>query len=89
MSVTGSAPKGAKVIWGTFRSGTRPGTFPFHKKIPVFAAQYSYFVSGRLKHGGNITCKLTIGTVTKIGHAKGGHKTCTARLTDDGRGGWR
>ena len=90
MSVTGSAPKGAKVIWGTFRSGApRSVKFPFHLKIPVFDAQYSYFVSGTLKHGGNITCKLTIGTATKVGHAKGGHKTCTARLTSDNNGGWK
>jgi hypothetical protein len=89
MSVTGSAPKGAKVIWGTFRSGTRSAKFPFHKSIPVFEAQYSYFVSATLKHGGKITCKLTIGTATQIGHAKGGRKTCTARLTSDNKGGWQ
>jgi len=88
MSVTGNAPNGAKVIWGTFRAGTRPAKFPFHTKIRVFEAQYSYFVSGTLKHGGKITCKLTIGTATKIRHARGGHRTCTARLTSDGKGGW-
>ena len=73
---------------GTFRSTYPPAKFPFHKKIPAFEAQGSYFVSGELKHGGNITCKLTIGKSTKVAHAKGGHKTCTVRLTSDGAGGW-
>ena len=89
MSVTGSAPKGAKVTWWTFRSGgTRTGKFPFHLKMQAFDAQYQYFVKGQLKHGGKITCKLTIGTSTKVSHAKGGHKACLATLTSDNNGGW-
>ncbi len=88
-SVTGSAPNGADVIWGTFRSGTRSGKFPFHLKTQAFEEQYSYFVTGTLKNGGSITCKLTIGTATKIARATGGHKYCTARLTSDNNGGWK
>jgi len=87
MSVTGSAPKGATVLYGRFAASYR-GKFPFHTKLPVFQDAYSYFVSGTLKHGGKITCKIKIGTATKVGHAKGRHKTCTARLTSDGSGGW-
>lgn len=87
MSVTGKAPKGAKVIWGTFRQGApRSAKFPFHKTVQAFQAQYQYFVSGTLKNGGKITCKITIGKATKVGHAKGGHKTCTARLSYDASG---
>jgi hypothetical protein len=88
MSVTGSAPKGATITYGTFLRTFPPGKFPFRKSIAVFQAQGSYFVTGQLKNGGSITCKLTIGKFTKVGHAKGGHKICTARLTTDNAGGW-
>jgi hypothetical protein len=91
MSVSGKASKGATVIWGTFRSGTRNGKFPFHKTVPVFDDQYSYFVTGTLKHKskGTLTCKLTIGALTKTGHTKRGRNYCTARLTSDNKGGWK
>jgi hypothetical protein len=89
MSVTGNAPKGAKVTSGTFLRTFPPGKFPYRAKVEVFEAQYFYYVSGKLKNGGSITCKITIGKFTKVGHAKGGRKGCTARLTSDNAGGWQ
>jgi len=86
-SVTGSAPKGTSVAYGR-DAANYPGHFPLHKTLPVFPRTGYYYVSAQLKNGGNITCKLTIGNASSVGHARGGHKACSAKLTNDYGGGW-
>jgi hypothetical protein len=85
--VTGSAPKGASIIYGRDDTDYK-GHFPLHTTLPLFSRAGYYFLSAQLKNGGNITCTLGIGTASKVVHARSGHKACSARLTNDYQGGW-
>jgi hypothetical protein len=85
--VTGSAPKGASVAFGT-DAANYTGHFPLHRTLPVFSRTGYYYITAQLKNGGSITCKLTIGNASSVGHARGGHKACSAKLTNDYGGGW-
>ena len=87
LTAIGSAPKGASVAYGT-DAANYTGHFPLHKTLPVFPRTGYYYISAQLKNGGNITCKLTIGNASSVGHARSGHKTCYAKLTNGYGSGW-
>ncbi len=86
--VTGSASKGVSVTWGDNRA-TYYDRFPLHKTVPVNERLAYYFVSAQLTNGGNVTCKLIIGSASSVRHARGKQNACTARLQSDFGGGWR
>ena len=88
ITVTGSAPKGASITYGS-DSTTYTGHFPLHKTLPLGTRVGYYFVSAQLEDGGAVTCTLTIGSASSVGHAHGGHRACTAKLTNNYQGGWR
>jgi hypothetical protein len=87
VSVTGSAPKGAGISYGS-DSTAYAGHFPLHTTLPLYSRAGYYYLSAHLKNGGNVTCKLTIGNASSVGHARNGHKVCLAKLTNDYQGHW-
>ena len=88
MSVTGSAPHGASINYGNDSNTYTSGRVPFHTKLGLDTRAGFYVLFVQLKNGGNVTCTLTIGNATSVGHARGGHKSCLAKLTDRYNGTW-
>ena len=88
VTVTGHALKGVNVTFG-HGADTYHGKFPLHQTLPYSDNYFSYWVAGKLKHGGKITCKVVIGSVTKVGHARGGQHRCYAMLKNRGGGVWK
>ena len=87
ISVTGSAPNGATVSYSN-DSVTFTGHVPLHTHLALDPRTGFYVVFVQLKNGGNVTCTVTIGSATSVGHARGGHKSCLAKLTNRYDGTW-
>ena len=84
--VTGSAPNGVDITYGSDASNYR-GSLPMDVTKPI-TKNVLYWVMAELHGGGRITCKVIIGTTVRAGHAIGGHNVCTAQSPGDLIGGW-
>jgi len=84
--VTGSAPNGVDITYGSDASNDR-GRLPLDVTKPA-RNNVLYWVMAELKGGGRITCKVIIGDAVRAGHAIGGHNVCTAQSPSDLIGGW-
>ena len=84
--VTGSAPNGVDITYGSDASNYR-GRLPMDVTKPI-RKNVLYWVMAELKGGGRITCKVIIGNAVRAGHAIGGHNVCTAQSPSDLIGGW-
>jgi len=84
--VTGSAPNGVEITYGSDASNYQ-GRFPMDVTKPI-RKNVLYWVMAELKGGGRITCKVIIGRAVRAGHAIGGHNVCTAQSPSDLIGGW-
>jgi hypothetical protein len=84
--VTGSAPNGVDITYGSDASNYR-GRLPLDVTKPI-TKNVLYWVMAELKGGGRITCKVIIGGAVRAGHAIGGHNLCTAQSPSDLIGGW-
>jgi hypothetical protein len=89
-SVTGSAPAGVDITYGSDGSNYQgPSQPPMHETLNIQKDALYYQVTAQLQGGGDITCKLEIGDAVKIGHARGGYNICSAQLNSDPvNGGW-
>ena len=84
--VTGSAPNGVEITYGSDASNQR-GSLPLDVTKPI-RKNVLYWVMAELKGGGRITCKVIIGKNVRTGHAIGGQNVCTAQSPSDLIGGW-
>ncbi|HEY3206155.1 MAG TPA: hypothetical protein VGJ58_04315 [Gaiellaceae bacterium] len=89
-SVTGSAPQGVDITYGSDGTNLQgPKHPPMNKTMNVNNDALYYQVTAQLQGGGNVTCKVKIGDAVKTGHARGGYNICSAQLNKDPiHGGW-
>jgi hypothetical protein len=85
--VTGSAPSGVHITYGTDASNQQVKRLPLDVRRPV-KKHALYWVMAQLQGSGRITCKVVVGSRAKAGHAVGGFNTCTAQSPSDPLGGW-
>jgi len=95
--VTGSAPNGVDITYGDDASNHQTRTFPLDATRPT-KKNVVYWVMAQLRGSGRITCKVIIsnpakaghatGNTGRVGHADGGHNTCTAQTPNNPIGGW-
>jgi len=85
--VTGSAPNGVHITYGTDASNHRARRLPLDVTKPV-RKHALYWVMAELQGSGRITCKVVIGKKAGAGHAVGGFNTCTAESPSDPLRGW-
>lgn len=84
--VTGSAPNGADITYGSDSSNYQ-GHLPMDVTKTIDTNVMYYDVTAQLNGGGQVTCKVLIGDGTKIdvqkvGHASGGYNICSAQLNN-------
>jgi hypothetical protein len=88
-SVTGSAPSGVDITYGSDGSNYQGSPPPFNASLQINKSALYYQVTAQLQGGGNITCKVQIGDAVRVGHAVGGYNICSAQLNSDSiNGGW-
>lgn len=85
-SVTGSAPNGVDITYGSDTDNRQGGTtLPWSATLPLDPSAHYYDVYAQLGGGGDITATVTITanghTFTKTGHASGGYNIASAELT--------
>ena len=87
--VTGNAPEGVEITYGSDTSNYDGSGPPFSASLSIEKQALFYDVSAQLQGGGDITCKLTIGTAVQVGHAVGSYNICSVQLNrDPTNGGW-
>lgn len=86
IEVTGSAPSGVTITYGSDGSNHSGHGLPFHETVTVPADAMFEQVTAQLMGGGHIRCKITIGDTTKSGDASGGYNICSAQLNNLGDG---
>jgi zinc-ribbon domain len=88
-TVSGVAPNGLEITYGTDTSNYRGGPLPFYKVVTLNEDAGYYDLNAQLHGGGSITCTLSIGDAVVTGHAAGGYNICSAQLNRDPiNGGW-
>lgn len=87
-TVTGTAPDGVDITYGSDSSNLSGDGLPFTKTMKVNDDALYYDVTAQLNGGGHIHCSITIGGKTKSGEAKGGYNICSAQLNSGVFGGW-
>lgn len=87
-TVTGTAPDGVDITYGSDSSNLNGDGLPFTKTMKVTDDALYYDVTAQLNGGGHIHCSITIGGKTKSGEAKGGYNICSAQLNSGAFGGW-
>jgi hypothetical protein len=82
-TVTGSAPGGLDITWGTDSSNHSATTLPFTKTIPIdnTGGVLYYALNAQLSGGGEISCSISVdGVVLKQGSASGGYNICSSQI---------
>ena len=91
-SVTGSAPEGVDITYGTDNSNLTGGALPWTASLPLdnSGATLHYDVSAQLQGpDGSIACSISIGgTVISSGMAIGDYNICSAQIGQNFSGGW-
>jgi hypothetical protein len=85
--VTGSAPHGVDITYGSDASNQQTRSLPLDVTRSI-KKNVLYWVMAQLQGGGRITCKVVIGKRVGAGHAIGGYNTCTAQSPSDPLRGW-
>ncbi len=89
-SVTGSAPDGVTITYGTNTSNLSGGPLPFTATLPLSTAGgvLYYDITAQLSGAGSISCSISVGgKVISSGTASGGYNICTSEILDSG-GTW-
>jgi len=87
-TVTGDAPGGVDIMYGSDSDNRQGGGMPWSATLPLHDDALYYSVTAQLQGGGDITCKVQIGDQVKTGHASGGYNICSAQLNSGVFGGW-
>lgn len=87
-TVTGTAPDGVDITYGSDSSNLNGDGLPFTKTMKITDDALYYDVTAQLNGGGHIHCSITIGGKTKSGEAKGDYNICSAQLNSGPFGGW-
>ena len=87
-SVTGSAPNGVDITYGSDSSNYDGSPPPFAASLTIDENALYYAVSAQLMGGGDVTCEVRIGDIVRTGHAVGGYNICSAQLNKSYDGGW-
>ena len=83
MTVTGTAPDGIQIRYGTDKSSLENTNLPFTATLLLDSsgAVSDYALAAQLQGSGNISCSIEVnGTVLKTGTASGGDETCSAEI---------
>jgi hypothetical protein len=86
MTVTGSAPDGVMITYGSNIDGLQNTRLPFTATLLLDSsgAVSSYDLVAQLQGSGNISCSIAVnGTVLKSGTASGGRSTCSAEIVQN------
>ena len=84
-TVTGSAPDGVSITYGTNTSNFKGGPLPFTAKLPLDSSGkvLYYDLTAQLQGAGAISCSISIGgKVISSGQASGGYNLCTSEIYD-------
>lgn len=87
-SVTGYSNHAVDVTYGNDSSNYKGENPPFSTSLPIRADALYYDITAQLQGSGIITCRVTIGGVTRVGHARGGYNICSAQLNQGYDGTW-
>ena len=87
-SVTGSAPNGVDITYGSDSSNYQGSSPPFDATLTIDDNALYYVVTAQLSGGGDVTCEVRIGDVVRTGHAVGSYNICSAQLNKSYDGGW-
>jgi hypothetical protein len=87
-SVTGSAPNGVDITYGSDSSNYEGSSPPYDATLTIDGNALYYAVTAQLSGGGDVTCEVRIGDVVRTGHAVGGYNICSAQLNKSYDGGW-
>jgi hypothetical protein len=82
-SVTGKAPNGVNITYGSDGTNLEGSPPPFQATMKVNEDALYYQVTAQLQGGGNIKCKVQIGDAIKTGQARGGYNICSAQLNSN------
>jgi len=83
MTVTGSAPDGIDITYGTNSSTIQNTRLPFVATLLLDSSGTvtDYDLTARLQGSGKIACSIAVnGAVLQSGTASGGHNTCSAEI---------
>ncbi|MFF3494793.1 hypothetical protein ACFYWS_25990 [Streptomyces sp. NPDC002795] len=86
--VSGTAPSGVDITYGSDGTNLGGNTLPFSKTMKVKEDALYYQITAQLQGGGDIKCSVTIGDHTKSGRAQGGYNICSAQLNSGFSGGF-
>lgn len=86
--VSGSAPSGVDITYGSDSDNRSGHGFPWSATLPLDDDAMYYTVYAQLQGGGDISCSVTVDGVTKHGHASGGYNICSAQVNSGLLGGW-
>lgn len=86
--VSGSAPGGVDIMYGSDSDNRQGHGLPFTATLPLHDDAMYYDINAQLTGGGDIKCSVTIDGQTKRGHASGGYNICSAQLNGGIFGGW-
>lgn len=89
-SVTGSAPDGVTITYGTNTSNLSGGPLPFTVTLPLSTAGgvLYYDITAQLQGAGGISCSISVGgKVISSGTASGGYNICMSEIYDS-NGTW-
>lgn len=85
-TITGSAPEGIDITWGTDSSNHAAHSLPFTETVPLdnSGGVLYYDVTAQLQGSGDISCQISVnGKVLKTGSASGGYNICMTEVTKD------
>lgn len=82
-TVTGTAPAGVDITYGTDSSNHDGNVVPFSVTVPLDSSGdvLYYALDAQLQGGGNVACSISVdGVVIKSGSASGGYNICSAQI---------